>query len=74
MTHRYFVRGAQVPAYHPANHALTSNQRLIGPDNGAQHLEVVLGTIARGGGAMARHASRAIGTLVVAGLVFTAPH
>jgi mannose-6-phosphate isomerase-like protein (cupin superfamily) len=53
MTSKYLVRSAQVPAYHPANHAHTSNQRLIGPDNvGARHLEVVLGTIARGGGAL----------------------
>lgn len=49
---RYFVRGADVPAYHPANHEHTSNQRLIGPAQGARHLEVVLGTIARGGGAL----------------------
>lgn len=47
------MRGASVPAYHPANHEGTRNQRLIGPDNvGAQHLEVVLGTIAPGGGAL----------------------
>lgn len=53
MPNTFFVRGAQVPAYHPANHEHTSNQRLIGPDNvGARHLEVVLGTIARGGGAL----------------------
>jgi quercetin dioxygenase-like cupin family protein len=52
MTSRFFVRGAEVPAYHPANHAHTSNQRLIGPANGARQLEVVLGTIARGGGAL----------------------
>lgn len=49
---RFFVRGAEVPAYHPANHEHTSNQRLIGPANGARQLEVVLGTIARGGGAL----------------------
>jgi quercetin dioxygenase-like cupin family protein len=52
MSQRYFVRGAQVPAYHPANHEHTSNQRLVGPANGARQLEVVLGTIARGGGAL----------------------
>lgn len=53
MTTSYLVRGAEVPAYHPANHEHTSNQRLIGPDNvGARHLEVVLGTIGRGGGAL----------------------
>ncbi|HVE54763.1 MAG TPA: cupin domain-containing protein [Ramlibacter sp.] len=52
MSHPCFVRGAEVPAYHPANHEHTSNQRLIGPANGARHLEIVLGTIARGGGAL----------------------
>lgn len=53
MPNTFFVRGARVPAYHPANHEHTSNQRLIGPDNvGAKHLEVVLGTIGRGGGAL----------------------
>lgn len=53
MPRTFFVRGAQVPAYHPANHEHTSNQRLIGPDNvGARHLEVVLGTIGSGGGAL----------------------
>ena len=50
---RYLVRSADVPAYHPANHTGTSNQRLIGPDNvGARHMEVVLGTLSRGGGAL----------------------
>ena len=53
MGQSYFVRGADVPAYHPANHDHTSNQRLIGPETvGAKHLEVVLGTIGRGGGAL----------------------
>jgi quercetin dioxygenase-like cupin family protein len=51
-TSQYHVRGAQVPAYHPANHEGTSNQRLIGPAIGARNIEVVLGTIARGGGAL----------------------
>ena len=52
MSSKYFVRGADVPAYHPANHEHTSTQRLIGPANGARQLEIVLGTIARGGGAL----------------------
>lgn len=52
MTSKYHIRGAEVPTYHPANHEGTSNQRLIGPHVGAQHLEVVLGTITRGGGAL----------------------
>jgi quercetin dioxygenase-like cupin family protein len=52
MTDPHFIRAADVPAYHPANHEHTSNQRLVGPANGARHLEVVLGTIGRGGGAL----------------------
>lgn len=52
MNPKYFVRGAEVPAYAPANHEHTRNQRLIGPANGARHMEIVLGTIARGGGAL----------------------
>jgi len=50
---RYLVRSADVAAYQPANHTHTRNQRLIGPDNvGARHMEVVLGTLGRGGGAL----------------------
>ena len=53
MTSKYHIRTAAVPAYHPANHEGTSNQRLIGRDNvGAKNVEVVLGTISRGGGAL----------------------
>ncbi len=52
-TSQYHVRPAQVPAYHPAHHAHTANQRLIGPDNvGARQMEVVLGTLHPGGGAL----------------------
>lgn len=52
-TSRYLVRAATVPSYHPANHEGTSNQRLIGRDNvGASRLEVVLGTVTKGGGAL----------------------
>ena len=50
---RYLVRPATVAGYQPANHTHTNNQRLIGPDNvGARHMEVVLGTLSRGGGAL----------------------
>jgi quercetin dioxygenase-like cupin family protein len=53
MTSKYLIRSADVPAYHPANHEGTSNRRLIGPGNvGAKQVEVVLGTISRGGGAL----------------------
>lgn len=50
---RYFVREQDVPAYHPANHVGTSNRRLIGRENvGASHLEVILGEIQHGKGAL----------------------
>lgn len=53
MSHKYFVRGSDVPGYSPANHTETVNRRLIGPETvGARHVEVVLGTIAKGGGAL----------------------
>jgi len=53
MSSRYHIRLSAVPTYSPANHEGTRNQRLIGRDNvGAQNLEVVLGTIQRGGGAL----------------------
>jgi quercetin dioxygenase-like cupin family protein len=53
MSSRYHIRQSAVPIYSPANHEGTRNQRLIGRDNvGAQNLEVVLGTIQRGGGAL----------------------
>ena len=42
----HFVRAADAPAYHPANHSGTVNRRLIGADTvGARNLEVVLGVI-----------------------------
>lgn len=50
---RYFVRAQDVPGYHPANHVGTTNRRLIGAENvGARNLEVVLGVIERGKGAL----------------------
>lgn len=50
---RYLVRAADVPGYHPANHEETTNQRLIGPDNvGARHMELLLGTLGKSGGAL----------------------
>jgi quercetin dioxygenase-like cupin family protein len=53
MTKRsYFVRGAQVPPYHPANHTGTTNRRLIGPENVGAGIEVVLGVIEKGKGAL----------------------
>lgn len=53
MSSKYHVRQAAAPTYTPTNHEGTRNQRLIGRDNvGAQNMEVVLGTIQRGGGAL----------------------
>ena len=50
---RYFVRAGEVPGYHPANHVGTVNRRIIGRETvGAQKLEVVLGTIEKGKGAL----------------------
>lgn len=53
MTQKYFVRGTDVPGYSPANHTGTTNRRLIGAETvGACHVEVVLGVIAKDGGAL----------------------
>lgn len=53
MTRRFFVRGAELPTYSPANHTGTVNRRLIGPDTvGAKGIEVVLGVIQKGKGAL----------------------
>ena len=53
MTQKYFIRGADVPGYSPANHTGTTNRRLIGAETvGARHVEVVLGVIAKDGGAL----------------------
>ncbi|NPV04452.1 MAG: cupin domain-containing protein [Syntrophaceae bacterium] len=53
MESRYFVRPAEVSPYSPKNHVGTQNRRLIGPDNGAKNLEVVLGILEKGPGALA---------------------
>ena len=49
-----FVRRvADVPGYSPANHTGTVNRRVIGKETvGARRLEVLLGTISRGHGAL----------------------
>jgi len=53
MRSSYFVRPQNVAAYHPANHTGTLNRRLIGRDNvGAKNIEVVLGVIEKGKGAL----------------------
>ena len=49
----YVVRPGDVAPYHPANHTGTVNRRLIGRDNvGAKNVEVVLGMIEKGKGAL----------------------
>lgn len=53
MTSRYFVRAADVPSYHPANHSGTVNRRLIDPKRiGARNIEVTHGTLQPGQGAL----------------------
>lgn len=53
MTSSFVRRAADVPAYAPANHTGTANQRIIGKETvGARRLEVLLGTISRGHGAL----------------------
>ncbi len=53
MTPNYLIRAKDVAAYQPANHHHTSNQRLIGPETvGATQMEVLLGTLQKGGGAL----------------------
>lgn len=42
-------RPSEMQGYSPANHHGTTNTRLVGPDNGARYMEVVLGDLVRGG-------------------------
>jgi quercetin dioxygenase-like cupin family protein len=50
---KYLVRPAELPSYSPANHTGTRNVRLIGPETvGARQLEVLIGDIERGKGAL----------------------
>lgn len=49
----FFVNQQSVKPYHPANHSGTTNYRLIGPETvGANKIEVVLGVIEKGKGAL----------------------
>lgn len=53
MQSRYFIREADVPPYHPANHTGTTNRRLIGAETvGARQLEVLVGVMEKGQGAL----------------------
>jgi mannose-6-phosphate isomerase-like protein (cupin superfamily) len=50
---KYFIRPDDVPPYHPANHSGTTNRRVICTETvGAQRMEVLLGTVERGQGAL----------------------
>lgn len=50
---RYVIRPDEVRSYHPANHSGTLNKRLIGRETvGARRLEMVLGVIQPGQGAL----------------------
>ena len=50
---QYVVRSGEAMPYSPANHEETVNRRLVGRENvGAKQLEVVLGVVAKGGGAL----------------------
>ncbi|HSQ03417.1 MAG TPA: cupin domain-containing protein [Burkholderiales bacterium] len=49
----YFVKQAELAGYHPANHTGTTNYRLIGSETaGARNIEVILGVIEPGQGAL----------------------
>ncbi len=51
---RYVISPQATPAYSPANHTGTSNQRIISHASvGARHVEVLIGTIVKGHGAQA---------------------
>jgi mannose-6-phosphate isomerase-like protein (cupin superfamily) len=50
---KWLVREKDVQPYSPANHTGTVNRRLIGPQTvGSKHVEVLLGTIEKGQGAL----------------------
>jgi quercetin dioxygenase-like cupin family protein len=46
------IRPSELPGYSPANHQGTTNVRIIGPESGARHMELVLGDIVKGGSAL----------------------
>lgn len=48
---QYVIREDDVQGYSPQNHSGTVNRRIIGKDNGAKYLEVVVGTLAPGASA-----------------------
>ncbi len=46
------IRMTELQGYSPANHHGTLNKRLIGPELGARHMEMVYGEIQAGGNAL----------------------
>ncbi|MCK9511235.1 MAG: cupin domain-containing protein [Pigmentiphaga sp.] len=46
------IRPSELSGYSPANHHGTTNVRIVGPENGARHMELVLGEIVAGGNAL----------------------
>jgi quercetin dioxygenase-like cupin family protein len=49
----FLVKAKELPGYSPANHSGTLNRRLISPETvGAKNIEVVLGVIDKGNGAL----------------------
>ena len=51
---KYLIRPSEVKPYSPANHTGTTNYRLIGPETvGATKIEMILGEIQSGKGALA---------------------
>ena len=46
------IRPSELTGYSPANHNGTTNVRLVGPETGARHMEVLLGEIVAGGNAL----------------------
>ena len=43
------LKERDVEAYSPKGHTGTSNRRLVGPEQGATHMEIVVGTLMPGG-------------------------
>lgn len=53
MSKKYFIRMEDVEPYSPANHHGTNNYRVISEETvGAKHLEVLVGVIEKGQGAL----------------------
>ncbi len=52
MESKYFISPQEVSTYKPKNHIGTVNRRLVGRDNGAKNLEIILGVVDKGPGAL----------------------